>query len=73
MALTPQEKALLESLTAKENEPQAAPEFDSIEKVVRELVRISPLFSAEPDKKNEMLSYLDGLIDPPVAPDAPTD
>jgi hypothetical protein len=64
MALTPQEQALLDSLTAKATEPEAAPKFDSVEKILEYLVRTSSHFSANPEDREEMLAFLNGVINP---------
>jgi len=62
MALTAAEQALLESLTKKATEVVAGPEFDTVEKIVRELVRVSDKFTANPEVRDSMISVLDGLI-----------
>lgn len=64
MALTQQEQALLDSLTAKANEPAAGPEYDSVEKILHYLVRTSSKFTANPEVQNEMLDYLESVINP---------
>jgi hypothetical protein len=67
MALTADEKALLDRLTAKAEQVEDGPIFDTIEKVVRYLVQTSDKFSANPEDRQKMLDYLDSVIDPPAA------
>jgi hypothetical protein len=67
MALTPQEQALLDSLTAKASEPSNEPKFDSVEKILEYLVRTSSKFTANPEDQQEMLSWLDSQINPSAA------
>lgn len=63
-SLTPQEQALLDSLTAKANSAPAEPQFNSVEKILEYIVRTSDKFSANPEERDEMLAYLDSVINP---------
>jgi len=62
MALSAQEQALLQSLISKSNEPEVAVAFNSVEEVVRELVRVSDKFSAQPEIKDAAIAFLDGIL-----------
>lgn len=68
MALTAQEQAILDSLTAKASEPAPVSPFNSVETILHELVRVSDKFSANPTVREDMLSFLEGLISPTPAP-----
>lgn len=68
MALTPSEQALLDSLTAKAETPEAAPKYDSIEKILQYIVTTSPQFTANPEDREEMLAFLDTAINGAPAP-----
>lgn len=68
--LTAQEQALLETLLNKAKEPEPAPTYDTLEKIVRYLVHTSDKFSANPDDRQVMLETLDALITPPAATNA---
>lgn len=70
MALTADEQALLAQLEAKANAPEAAPQYDSVEKILEYLVRTSSHFSANPEDRDEMLAFLDSKINPSTTPEA---
>lgn len=64
MALSAAEQAQLEALLNKQSDEAAEPKYTSLVSVVRELVRIIPGFTVNPDERQEILDYLDTLEAP---------
>jgi hypothetical protein len=64
MALTADERALLDRLTAKADVPEEAKPELTLERVVEYLVRTSDKFTANPTDRDDFLAFLDGLINP---------
>jgi hypothetical protein len=64
MALTADQEALLAQLLEEKNAPAEPekPAFNSVEEVVRELVRRSDKFTADPEVRDAAISFLDGAI-----------